>query len=172
MRALLLLALVGAAVAAAATTTSEPDRPVWPQEYQVRGGPCCRRRHPPAYPTLPPLQVPLPGLAGHSPGAAEGGQYRLCWCSPVHLHNDSIADAGTNSVDCNLAPSDSILADVGSLFLLGPAPLLQHRTCTSRTALSAPDFHTKPRKLQHQTRNGTNSTPSTSSISSVTHGLS
>ena len=48
MRALLLLALVGAAVAAAATTTIEPDRPVWPQEYQVRGGPCCRRRHPPA----------------------------------------------------------------------------------------------------------------------------
>ena len=44
MRPLLLLALVGAAAAAAATTTIEPDRPVWPQEYQVRrGGPCCRR---------------------------------------------------------------------------------------------------------------------------------
>ena len=54
-----------------------------------------------------------------SPGVAAGGQYRLCWCSPAHLQNDSLAAAGKNNftvpefLDCNLAPSDSILPDVG-----------------------------------------------------------
>lgn len=44
---------------------------------------------------------------------AEGGQYRLCWCSSF----------------ATCSPSDFI--DMGELLLLGPSPLEQHRTCVS-----------------------------------------
>ena len=48
-----------------------------------------------------------------APITAEGGQYRLCWCSSF----------------ATCSPSDFI--DMGELLLLGPSPLEQHRTCVS-----------------------------------------
>ena len=50
-----------------------------------------------------------------SPLLQEGGIYRLCWCSNLYA--------------CDT--SDDFKVDMGSLHLLGPTPLLQHRTCIS-----------------------------------------
>ena len=44
-----------------------------------------------------------------------GGQYRICWCS--------------QDFQCSLAEDFSV--DSGSLFMVGPAPLGQHRTCVA-----------------------------------------
>ena len=44
-----------------------------------------------------------------------GGLYRLCWCS--------------RGFDCSLPTAFAV--DVGALWLLGPEPLSQHRTCVS-----------------------------------------
>ncbi|CAK9109826.1 Alpha-agarase [Durusdinium trenchii] len=44
-----------------------------------------------------------------------GGQYRLCWCSSM--------------LDC--LNSTDFRVDIGSIFIQGPAPLLQDRTCVA-----------------------------------------
>ena len=76
------------------------------------------------------LASTVPGIGDSvwSSGSADkyissaGGIYRLCWC----------ADFGENMslpADCNL-PS-SFDTDLGSLMVVGPAPLEQYRTCTA-----------------------------------------
>ena len=58
---------------------------------------------------------------------AAGGQYRLCWCA------DLAVDLGNRSQNASggcFGLSDFAL-DLGSLTILGPAPLSQHRTCIS-----------------------------------------
>ena len=56
------------------------------------------------------------------PLSSAGGIYRLCWCSGLHDHNDSL-------VSCAV-PTDFGM-DVGNMYILGPAPLQQDRTCIS-----------------------------------------
>ena len=57
-----------------------------------------------AYPTYGSTLLTVPG-----------GLYRLCWCS--------------RGFDCSLPAAFAV--DVGTLLLLGPEPLSQHRTCVS-----------------------------------------
>ena len=49
---------------------------------------------------------------------AAGGTYSLCWCSA--------------SFDCST--QDAFVIDVGSLTIMGPSPLTQHRTCVAGQA--------------------------------------
>ena len=55
-----------------------------------------------------------------------GGQYRLCWC----------VEHGSGSCD-NIA---DFTTDFGGLQLLGPRPLLQHRTCVSGSRCNLRSF--------------------------------
>ena len=48
--------------------------------------------------------------------SAAGGQYRLCWCAGTHF-------------PC--ATASEFESDIGGLYLVGPAPLFQDRTCIS-----------------------------------------
>jgi hypothetical protein len=64
------------------------------------------------------VQVTHSGAAvwfGSPVATFQGGIYRLCWCADSFL--------------CSIA--EDFRVDVGSLLLLGPAPLVQHRTCVS-----------------------------------------
>ena len=75
------------------------------------------------------LQLMQSGAAtrwgGHAVLRTGGGQYRLCWCSDVPGWSaDSDSTRGC-------AVAKDYRTDAGTLTVLGPAPLVQHRTCVS-----------------------------------------
>ena len=65
---------------------------------------------------------------GDAKATAAGGQYRLCWCTGDRAQHGEGVD-GTSDFACQV-PSD-YLVDAGRLTMVGPAPLIQHRTCVS-----------------------------------------
>ena len=63
---------------------------------------------------------------------AAGGLYRLCWCGELVQDVNAVnaTDAfGNISTQCELAENFGV--DMGSLTLVGPAPLQQDRTCVA-----------------------------------------
>ena len=50
---------------------------------------------------------------------AAGGSYRMCWCAVLPNEPEACVE------------SDDFVVDVGSLLVVGPAPLMQARTCIS-----------------------------------------
>ena len=59
------------------------------------------------------------------PVTAEGGRYRLCWCSNGALANQS--NVTVMRPGCSFA--EDFTLDMGSLLLVGMSPITQHRTC-------------------------------------------
>ena len=88
---------------------------------------------------MPPAGYAAPSLISASSGTAdvsdqvffaEGGLYRLCWCGElIHNLNENDTHALENtSRYCELA--NHFAVDMGSLTVIGPAPL-QDRTCVA-----------------------------------------
>ena len=77
---------------------------------------------------------------GSTPITAEGGQYRLCWCAD-RTRNITRPINGTNNPNITFELEEKDLhacretehfrVDFGGLYLVGPTPLYQDRTCVS-----------------------------------------
>ena len=61
--------------------------------------------------------------------SAAGGQYRLCWCATLQINETSAGQFCTHAGD--------FAVDMGAMWLLGPTPLLQDRTCISGQTCSS-----------------------------------
>ena len=66
-------------------------------------------------------------LWGRTPMTSAGGRYRLCWCGEERS-NSSIVSNGVSAHRCN-DPLD-FTQDIGTLTIIGAAPLTQDFTCT------------------------------------------
>ncbi|CAE8585944.1 unnamed protein product, partial [Polarella glacialis] len=71
---------------------------------------------------LQPRTASISFAAPHAAGnTAQGGLYRLCWCSGSGL--------GSSAAQRACGSPESFVTDMGGLTILGPAPLMQDRTC-------------------------------------------
>jgi hypothetical protein len=64
---------------------------------------------------------------------APGGEYRLCWCAAAHSFetgaNGTTIFSSRGEYACSTA--EHFRVDIGTLHLIAPNPLVQHRTCVS-----------------------------------------